>query len=155
MGLRETIVQRVTEITRPILDSMGLELVEVVYSSGGQKGLLRVFIDKKEGVTLEDCTRVSEYLSHALDVEDPIPVSYTLEVSSPGLDRPLKRREDFVRSLGKLVKVKTLEPIDKDRSLIGRLSAIEETGIRMLLTNGRLVLIPFDKIASARLEVEF
>lgn len=155
MGSRETIVQRVTEIARPILDSMGLELVEVVYSSGGRKGLLRVFIDKKEGVTLEDCTRVSEYLGHALDVEDPIPVSYTLEVSSPGLDRPFKSREDFVRSLGKLVKVKTLEPIDRDRSFVGRLSAIEETGIQMTLTNGRRVLIPFDKIASARLEVEF
>ncbi len=155
MGSRETIVQRVTELARPILDSMGLELVEVVYSGGGQRGLLRVFIDKREGVTLEDCARVSEYLGHALDVEDPIPVSYTLEVSSPGLDRPLKSREDFVRSLGKLVKVKTLEPIDRNRSFVGRLSAIEETGIQMALTNGRLVLIPFDKIASARLEVEF
>ncbi len=152
---REAIIQRVTEIARPILDSLGLELVEVGYSSGGRKGLLRVFIDKSEGVTLEDCEKVSQYLGHALDVEDPIPNSYTLEVSSPGLDRPLKRREDFTRSVGKLVRIKTLRPIEHDHTFIGRLTAVGESSIEIVMDNGKVLAIPFEEIAAARLEVEF
>ena len=151
MMSREAIIQRVTEIARPILDSLGLELVEVGYSSGGRKGLLRVFIDKNDGVTLEDCEKVSQYLGHALDVEDPILVSYTLEVSSPGLDRPLKRREDFVRSVGKLVRVKTLQPIDRDHTFVGRLTAAGESSIEIVMDNGKVLAIPFEEIAAARL----
>ncbi len=152
---RETIIQRVTEIAKPILDSLGLELVEVGYSSGGRKGLLRVFIDRGEGVTLGDCEKVSQYLGHALDVEDPIPNSYTLEVSSPGLDRPLKRREDFARSVGKLVRIRTLQPIDHDHTFIGRLTAAGESSIEIMMENGKVRVVPFGEIAAARLEVEF
>jgi ribosome maturation factor RimP len=152
---REAIIQRVTEIAKPILDSLGLELVEVGYFSGGRKGLLRIFIDKSEGVTLEDCERVSQYLGHALDVEDPIAISYTMEVSSPGLDRPLKRREDFVRSVGKLVRVRTLQPIDRDHTFVGRLTATGDSSIEIVMTNGKALLIPFEEIATARLEIEF
>ena len=155
MSTREAIIERVREIAQPILDSLGLELVEVVYSSGGRKGLLRVFIDKSGGVTLEDCEKASQYLGHALDVEDTIPISYTLEVSSPGLDRPLKRREDFLRSVGKLVRVRTHEPIDRDRHFIGRLTATGESSIEMILESGKVLVIPFEEIAAARLEVEF
>jgi ribosome maturation factor RimP len=152
---RETIIQRVTEIAQPILNSLGLELVEVGYSSGGRKGLLRVFIDKSEGVTLDDCEKVSQYLGHALDVEDPIPNPYTLEVSSPGLDRPLKRREDFTRNVGKLVRIKTLKPIHYDHTFIGRLTDVGESDIQITMTNGKVLAIPFQEIAAARLEVEF
>jgi ribosome maturation factor RimP len=152
---REAIIQRVIEIARPILDSLMLELVDVSYSSGGRKGLLRVFIDKSEGVTLEDCEKVSQYLGPALDVEDPIPHAYTLEVSSPGLDRPLKRREDFTRSIGKRVRVKTLKPIEYNHTLIGRLTAAGEAGIEIVMDNGKVVAIPFEEISAARLEVEF
>jgi ribosome maturation factor RimP len=155
MIFREEIIQRVAEIARPILDSLGLELVEVGYSSGGQKGLLRVFIDKGEGVTLEDCEKVSQYLGHALDVEDPIPNAYTLEVSSPGLDRPLKRPEDFARSVGKLVRIKTLRPIEFDYTFIGRLTAVGESSIEIMMDNGKVLMIPYGEIAAARLEVEF
>ena len=152
---RDKIIQRVKEIAQPILNSLGLELVDVAYSSGGQKGLLRVYIDKGSGVTLEDCEKVSQYLGHALDVEDPIPISYTLEVSSPGLDRPLKRPEDFLRSVGKLVRIRTHEPIDQDRNFMGRLSTAGESGIELILENGKILIIPFEKIAAARLEIEF
>jgi ribosome maturation factor RimP len=152
---REAIIERVKGIAQPILDSLGLELVDVFYSGGGRKGLLRVFIDKSGGVTLEDCEKVSQYLGHALDVEDPIPMSYTLEVSSPGLDRPLKRREDFQRSVGKLVRIRTHEPIDGNHSFIGRLTAAGESGIELILEHGKVLRIPFEGIAAARLEIEF
>jgi ribosome maturation factor RimP len=152
---REAIIQRVNEIAKPILDSMGIELVEVVYAGGGRGGLLRVFIDKPEGVSLNDCEKVSHFLGHALDVEDPISVSYTLEVSSPGLDRPLKRKEDYRRSIGKLVRVKTLQPIGGEYRFIGRLAGAGESQIEVVLPDGRAVTIPFEGISSARLEVEF
>lgn len=152
---REAIIERVQEIASPILDSMGLELIEVVYSGSGRRGLLRVFIDKEGGVTLEDCERVSEFLSRALDVADPIPISYTLEVSSPGLDRPLKRQHDFVRSVGKLVKIKTTEPIDHQWSIVGRLLNVGEAGVQLIVGAERILEIPFEKISAARLEVEF
>src|SRR3972149_7688916 len=152
---RDAIIERIKEIAQPILDSLGLELVEVVYSQGRGKGILRVFIDKREGVTLEDCEKVSQYLGHALDVQDPIPISYTLEVSSPGLDRPLKLREDFMRHVGKLVRIKTFQPIDHDHTFIGRLAAAGEASIEIVMTNGKALVIPFEKIAAARLARKF
>ena len=152
---REVIIERIREIAQPILDSLGLELVEVEFSRGHGKGMLRLFIDKQGGVTLEDCEKVSQFLGHALDVQDPIPISYTLEVSSPGLDRPLKRPEDFTRHIGKLVKIKTLQPIDHDQSFIGRLAAAGGSSIEIIMENGKGLVIPFEKIAAARLEIEF
>lgn len=152
---REGILQRVTEIAKPILDFMGLELADVKYAVGGRKGILRVFIDRAEGVTLDDCERVSRHLGHALDVEDPIPSPYVLEVSSPGLDRPLRHREDFHRFAGRLVRVKTARPVEGQRLLIGRLSAVGESGIEMTVGKERAVRIAFEDIEAARLEVEF
>lgn len=154
---RTVLVDRVKEIAEPMLRSLGLELVEVEYAGSARSGTLRVFIDKQGGVTLDDCEKVSRYLSQALDVDDPIPHHYTFEVSSPGLDRPLKKRDDFSRSIGKKVKVKTSAPIENQKVFTGRLADFKEEKVTLYLEEGKgkAIEIPFDQITQARLEVEF
>ena len=149
------LVDKIKQIAEPMLRSLGLELVEVEYAGSQRGGTLRVFIDKEKGVTLDDCEKVSRYLSKALDVEDPIPHHYTFEVSSPGLDRPLRKREDFIRSVGKKVKVKTFAPIANQKVFTGRLADFKEESVILHLEGGQAFEIPLDQIAQARLEVEF
>lgn len=120
--------------------------------------MVRVFIDKPNGVNVSDCEQVHLSLSHALDVQDPIPHAYTLEVSSPGLDRPLKRREDYVRSIGKLVNLKLARPSDGQWRVSGRLRSLNEEGVLLEISGSKQVeakLVAWDAIGQARLEVEF
>jgi len=154
---RAVLIDKVKQIAEPMLRSLGLELVEVEYAGSQRGGILRVFIDKQEGVTLDDCEKVSRYLGQALDIDDPIPHHYTFEVSSPGLDRPLKKRDDFVRSIGKKVKVKTSAPIDNQKVFTGRLAEFKEEKVTLQLEGGKgkEIKIPLEQIAQARLEVEF
>ncbi len=150
--------QRVQEIAAPILWAMGIELVDVVCVGQGPRTIVRVFIDKPGGVTLHDCEQVHLSLGPALDVADPIPHSYTLEVSSPGLDRPLKTPGDYQRSLGKLINVKLSRPREGQWRLVGRLVGVDDTGISITLAEGkteRVEPLTWDWIAGARLEVEF
>ena len=149
------LVNRVGEIARPILDSMGLELVEVEYSGHGGRGRVRLFIDKAGGVTLEDCEQASRSVSVALDVEDPIHVPYVLEVSSPGLDRPLKRRQDFDRARGQKIKVRTSQPIEGRWDWTGRLQELRDAQVILVLPEGREVLLPLDLVSFARIELEW
>jgi ribosome maturation factor RimP len=151
----ETLVERLQGVVRPILDSLGFELVDLEYAGHGPRGILRVFIEKEGGITLEDCAQASRFLSHALDVEDPIAHSYLLEVSSPGLDRPLKGLEDFDRYQGRLVKIKVATSIEKANLFVGRLMGREEERIRITLKGEKTLEIPFQMILQARLEVEF
>ena len=106
----QQVAQHVRTIALPIVRSYGLDLVEVTCSGRGAGALLRVFIDKPGGVQLADCEQVHKSLGYALDVEDPIPHSYTLEVSSPGLDRPFTNREQYERWIGQTVSVKLIRP---------------------------------------------
>ncbi|WP_447978173.1 ribosome maturation factor RimP [Candidatus Nitrospira bockiana] len=138
----------------PIVRALALDLVDVECSGQGARTLVRVFIDKPAGVTLEDCEQVHVSLGHALDVQDPIPHAYTLEVSSPGLDRPLKRREDWARSVGKLVSVKLRQPLEGQWRLLGRLQGVDEQGITLSLT-GTERRVEWGAVADGRLEVEF
>ncbi|GKS59968.1 ribosome maturation factor RimP [Nitrospira sp.] len=152
------VAQRVQEIAAPILWAMGIELVEVVCVGQGPRTIVRVFIEKPGGVTLHDCEQVHLSLGPALDVADPIPHSYTLEVSSPGLDRPLKTVEDYHRLLGKLVNLKVSRPWEGQWRLIGRLVGVDEAGITLMLVRGKVeqtTRLAWDWIASGRLEVEF
>lgn len=170
--MEETILikDKIKGIAEPILRSLGLDLVGIEYSGSQKGGALRIFIDREPGVTLDDCEKVSRYIGHALDLEDPISHRYTLEVSSPGLDRPLKRREDFLRSIGKKVKLKTTLPIGNQKVFVGRLADFHPTDqgdqkkenqdgtpdvAVLLLEEGGELQIPFDQIAQARLEIEF
>lgn len=152
---RVILIDKIRDVAEPILRSLGLELFDIEYSGSQRGGALRIFIDKKEGVTLDDCEKVSRYLGQALDLEDPIPHRYTFEVSSPGLDRPLKRKDDFLRFLGKRAKIKTLSPIDNQKVFVGRLIDFKEDQVSLRLDHGVERQIPFDQIAQARLEVEF
>jgi ribosome maturation factor RimP len=151
---------QVSEIARPILDSMQLELVEIEYGKMGRDAVLRLFIDKDGGVTLDDCADLSRELSAILDVEDIVPTNYTLEVSSPGLDRPLKRVEDYQRYSGRLVKLRTYEPFaddsgNKRKTFLGTLEGLQDGVVRMTLKEGQTASIPLERVAKANLEFEF
>ncbi|MHB1951750.1 MAG: ribosome maturation factor RimP, partial [Acidiferrobacteraceae bacterium] len=118
-------MERVRAVIEPAVRALGYELVDVELAGQGRNALLRIYIDHPEGVTVEDCAAASRQVSAALDVEDPIPGRYTLEVSSPGLDRPLRRQEDFTRFKGALVRVRTVAPIMGRRNFTGRLLGYE------------------------------
>ncbi|MCL5023822.1 MAG: ribosome maturation factor RimP [Nitrospirae bacterium] len=136
-------------------DECGCELVEIHLSGRGKRRLLRAVIDKEGGVTLGDCESFSKSLSALLDVEDPIAGPYTLEVSSPGLDRPLKSTEDFRKSIGKLVRIVTREKIGNRTFFVGRLLGVSDETLRLSPgDDGEDIFIPITMIAKARLEIE-
>lgn len=152
--------EKVAAIAEGLLASQGLELVEVAYQREGHGMVLRVFIDKPGGVLLDDCADVSRELSALLDVDEVIPGRYSLEVSSPGLNRPLTKEADFSRFAGRLVKIRTrlLTPDDKGnqrKTFLGELLGIEEGIVRVKLKEGQTAAIPFAGIAKAHLEFEF
>ncbi len=148
------IIERVKGIVDPILLSEGMELVDIEYRREARGWVLRLFIDKEGGITLEHCARISEELGRNLDVEDFIPNPYVLEVSSPGLDRPLKKEKDFIKYLQHRIKVKTLDPIDQRRNFRGKLLRVLEGRIE-LEVDGRIIQIPLSNLAKANLEIDF
>ena len=135
----------------PLLAGMTMELVEIQYRREGYGWVLRFFIDKEGGVTIDDCAMVSREISAYLEVEDLLDHAYTLEVSSPGLERPLKKREDYTRFTGRLARIKLLEPMDDgQRLLIGTLLGLEGDVVT-LVVDGREVVVDMKNIARARL----
>ena len=152
--MSETVIGAITSLVIPVLQEMDLELVDVLYRRESSGWVLRLVIDKEEGVTLENCTAVSREVSHLLDIEDIIEQAYSLEVSSPGLDRPLKSISDFQRFAGRKAKVTTKELIEGNQVFIGRINKVEDELIIMEVGQQEL-RIPFSEIAKARLEVEF
>jgi len=146
---------KVRDLAESILRFERFELVELSFARGSGRGLLRLIIDREGGVSVEDCAAVSRELSAVLDVEDVIPGSYTLEVSSPGLDRPLKSLNDFLRFGGRLAKVTLNEAIEGQKVHIGRIVRVDE-GLVILEVGGKgTVSVPYQNIKKARLEVEF
>lgn len=153
------VVSRVTALVVPILASLGLELVDIEYKREGRAMVLRLFIDREGGITLDDCATVSRELSEILDVEDFITDLYTLEVSSPGLNRPLKKAADYQRYQGRLIRIKTFELLPDDagnprKTFLGELLGLEDGVVRVKLTEGQTAGIPLQKIAKANLEFE-
>jgi ribosome maturation factor RimP len=143
------------ELLEPAVQALGYELVGVEYHSGGPGGgLLRVYIDNAQGITVDDCQTVSYQVSGLLDVEDPIPGNYTLEVSSPGLDRLLFKPGDYERFAGSLIKLRLGYPLEGRRKYKGRLRRIED-GIVVIEQDGVEVSLPFDQIEQARLVPEY
>jgi len=152
--MAETVKKQVEILALPVLEERGLELIEVQYRREQSGWVLRLIIDKQEGVSLDDCTAVSREISQLLDIEDFIDQTYNLEVSSPGLDRPLKNMADFQRFIGRKAKIKTIAPIDGEHVFIGKI--LQATGETIILAVGsRELEIPFAQVAKARLEVEF
>jgi len=148
--------EQIRRILDPILESMGLSLWEMELQKQGPQLLLRIYIDRElGGVTLNDCETVSRDLAAVLDVEDIIPRAYTLEVSSPGLDRTLSKPEHFVRFTGSMVKIKTYQPMNGQKVFRGKLLGLVEGTVTMELEAGTVLEIPMINIAKASLEVEF
>jgi ribosome maturation factor RimP len=145
------ILARIEPAVNGIVESSGMELVHAEIRREGGRLVLRLYIDKEGGVTLDDCARVSRLVSAQMDAEDPIPDRYTLEVSSPGLDRPLNRDRDFARFAGHQVRVSTAAPLEGQRNFAGRLQGLAEGIVRLVLEGGREVAIPRDLITKARL----
>jgi ribosome maturation factor RimP len=154
MNIKE-LEARVKDLLMPVVHDMGIGLEYVEMKKMGGKFLVRVFIDKEESITLDDCERASREIEAVLDVEDPIPYSYTLEVSSPGLDRPLRNPEDFKRFSGKVARVTTLQPIEKQTFFIGEIESAGDDDVVLLLPKNKRVTISHKIISKARLEVTF
>jgi len=152
--MADMVEKRVEEVALPVLEELGLELVEVHYRREQGGWVLRLIIDKQDGVSLEDCAAVSREVGQLLDIGDVIDQAYNLEVSSPGLDRPLKNMADFQRFTGRKAKIKTIEPVDGEHVFIGKIQQTE--GEMIILEIGRReVKIPFMQVSKARLEVDF
>jgi ribosome maturation factor RimP len=144
---------RIKALLEPLVEKLGYELVCLELHGSGRHSLLRLFIDAPQGISLEDCERVSREVSAALDVADPIAGQYRLEVSSPGLDRPLAKAEHFRRFAGRQARVQMREPVDGRRRFAGRLLGMEEDWIVIEVDGGRYRL-PLEQVEKARLVPE-
>lgn len=145
---------QVAQWVEEIVAAGPIELVDVEYVKEPHGWVLRVFLDKPGGVDVEDCRAVSEVLSDVLDREDPIPGPYSLEVSSPGLERPLRKESDYVRFADRLVNVRTYKAIDGQKTFQGVLVGLKDGSVTVDI-DGELVTIPLELISKARLAVEF
>ncbi len=152
--MSEETKERVVALAGPILSEQGIELVDLEYRREGRGWVLRLYIDREGGITLDDCSRVSQEIGTTLDIEDVMPAPYTLEVSSPGLNRPLKSEKDFLKYRDRRITVKTVDPIDHRRHFKGTLRGISEGQIEMEVDGG-IFCIPLANVAKANLEYDF
>jgi len=150
----EKIIKIVRELAIPILKNEALELVDIEFQREARGWVLRVYIHKQDGVSLRDCTLVSQQLSDVLDIEDPIDTAYTLEVSSPGLTRILKKREDYEGHVGRLLKIKTYQEIYGQKIFKGELLGFKN-GMVIIKINEKNYKIPYKLIAKAHLDINF
>jgi ribosome maturation factor RimP len=154
----QSVVDRVQEIISPILWTLGLELVEVVCVGQGPRSVVRVLIDKPGGITVTDCEQAHKALGPALDVADPFPHAYTLEVSSPGLDRPFKRLQDYQRAIGKAVSLKLRQPLNGQWRVSGLLTEADEQAVSLIVSTEtaepQTLRMQREQIADARLFVK-
>lgn len=153
----QPVANRLQEIISPILWTLGLELVDVVCAGKGPRSVVRVLIDKPDGVSITDCEQAHKALGPALDVADPFPHAYTLEVSSPGLDRPFKRSQDYQRAIGKDVSLKLCQPLEGQWKIVGQLMQVDEQAVVLTVVEMRVsqtVTVNRDMIAEAKLVVK-
>jgi ribosome maturation factor RimP len=161
--MRQEIQAQVERLIKPILDDFGYELVDLQYKKEGRSMALCIFIDKPGGITLDDCVTVSREVGAILEIEDPIKAGYRLEVSSPGLDRPLKKPADFERFAGQKIKLKTLRMLDPDqcgksrKTFTGELLGLSGDMIRLELDDktGAQVMIALADLEKANLVEDF
>lgn len=150
---KSSVAAVVENLSATVIKELGLELVDVEFVKEGGRWILRVYIDKPGGVDHSDCEAFSKRLDVLLDEEDPIPQSYYLEVSSPGIERPLKKPGDFRRFSGHMVNVTTFAPVEGRKKFTGRLEGVEGNTIILEEEAGK-TSIPLDRVASARLHAE-
>lgn len=155
MSKKEVYEQKTEEILLPIVEEYGFELVDVEYVKEGGTWYLRTYIDKECGISIDDCEKVSRRLSDILDEKDYIDDTYIMEVSSPGLGRPLKKEKDFKRSLGKEVDIRTYRMIDKQKEFTGILKDYDKDTVTIELENETLKTFEKGDIALIRLAFDF
>ncbi len=154
MASKDTIEKLTYTLLEPILEEVGFECVDVEYIKEGNQWYLRVYLDKPEGITVNDCELVSRALEQKLDKKDPIKEPYILEVSSPGLDRPLKKDKDFERNIGNMVELKLYKAIDKTKEFSGELMAYDDETVTLDMEEKTTVFQRKD-IAIIRLAIIF
>ena len=147
------VTQSVIELIEPGLLAKGIELVDVEFKKEGKNWVLRVFIDKQGGITLEDCQKISSLVGDLIEVEEVIEPTYTMEVSSPGLNRVLKKEKDFVRFSGKKIGVQCHAPLNGRKKFTGILKDFKSQSIH-LEVDGQLQIIPINRVAKANLVIE-
>ena len=155
-------IEQVRAIAERVAASRGLEIWDIQSRREASGHVVRVFIDRpgpsatpEESVSIEDCEQVNREMSTILDVEDPLPFAYTLEVSSPGLDRPLRGLDDYRRFAGRFSKVVVSEPVDNQKAFEGHLRGVDGDEVLLEAPNGRMHRLPYRLITRGRLEVEF
>lgn len=152
---KKRVVDIVSELVQPFVSEKDLELVDVEFVKEGPDRYLRVIIDKEEGVSIDDCGEVSLFISKKMDELDPIEENYFLEVTSPGVERPLKKDKDFERFAGRTVQVKLYQPIDGQKILEGTLVGLFDNTIKLEVSEGQVVEIPKSKASLVKLVVQF
>ena len=153
---KEEIVGKITQIAQRVGDPEGIEIVDVQLLGAGRGRVLRIFIDRPQGVSHADCEFISQQVGTILDVEDVIPgESYTLEVSSPGLERKLLKEKDFERFVGKKAKVVLREPVENQRSWEGKLAGVSQGVVALEPSNGRVIHFPLTQVEKANLKFEW
>jgi len=144
-------VRDLTGLFEPVIESMGYELVGVEFSTNGRHGTLRVYIDREQGVSLDDCAAISHQISGILDVEEPIKQAYDLEISSPGIDRPLFKLADYERFAGRIAKIKLAVAQQGRKNFKGRLQGVADSSRVRIEVDGELFDLPYGDIARANL----
>jgi ribosome maturation factor RimP len=150
-------MEAVRAVAERVTTARGYELVDMEVKRDRSGHFVRLYVDREGGIGLDELQSVSEEVSAILDVEDPIETAYTLEVSSPGLDRPLRGEADYRRFVGRLVRLSSYEPLDGRRHWTGRLTSVDQGLLRVCLERegGQEAVIPLTKVSHGRLEVEF
>ena len=150
----DLIIRKITKLIEPILDEMDFDLVDVEYLAGRGKWILRIYIDKKGGITLDDCALVSREIGDLIDVKDIFQHKYDLEISSPGINRRLRREKHFLQAVGNKIKVKMLIPVNRRRNFTGYLRYVQDRTLYLEIGNG-LIRLPLENIEKANLVYEF
>ncbi len=152
--MTESVLKEIERLIEPVLAEMGIELVDMEYRSGQGRRVLSIYADRPTGINLDDCAMVSREIGNLLDVKDLLQHHYVLEVSSPGLNRPLKREKDFLRAIGQKIKVKTAVPLKGRKNFSGVLQSFEN-GTLQLKLDDTVVRISKESVNKANLVFDF
>jgi ribosome maturation factor RimP len=155
MSETKKIINGVSPLVEGFLHESGMEMVDLEFRFESGRWTLRIFIDKEGGVTVDDCANVNKELGYLIEAKNIIDYHYVFEVSSPGLNRPLRKEKDFIRSMGKMIKLELARPVNKRSKFTGRLTNVREGMISLLVDDGSLVELPLREIDKARVKYEF
>ena len=152
---KEIVIEQVKSAVVPVLEEMGIELVDLTFRREGGRLMLRLLADKEGGITVDECAHINRCLSEVLDQKSIINQRYTLEVSSPGIDRPLVTQKDFHRVIGRMVRIITSIPINNSNDYTGFVRAVDEQNVTIETKEDHSIRVPLDKITKAKEVIEF